>query len=535
MGQIIFSWYDSLIFLLFFLFVVIFSMYKSRHEKTGEDYFLASRQLTWPLIGLSMIAANISTEQFVGMAGQGAGSAGMAIASYEWMAAITMVIVAIFLLPNFLRAGIYTFPEFLEYRYSPLARRLMAFYTILIYVFVLVASVIYTGGLTIATLFSGMKFFGIEVTLIKAIWVVGIITAIYTTWGGLKGIAWADLFFGSSLILGGIFTLLIGLGHVGGFGNFLQVNQDKLHMILPRDNPVLPWTALVIGLWLPNFYYWSVNQFITQRTLAARNLREGQLGVIFASFLKLITPFIIVFPGIIAWQLFRDQMTGPGGTDAALPTIIRNIIPNGFLGFIFAAIGGAVISSLASMLNSASTIFTMDIYKRAIKRELSQSRVILIGRISTIVFLILGCLIAPILANPALKGIFTYLQEFQGFISPGILAAFAFGLIFKRAPQAAGLSALILNPIIYGVLLVFFGSLPVFIKIQIAPIAFLNRMAITFILIVVIMALITIIKPLDKPLVMPERKDFNMQSSPVVKWLGAVVIGIVVVLYIIFW
>ncbi|MDD5061230.1 MAG: solute:sodium symporter family transporter [Candidatus Neomarinimicrobiota bacterium] len=535
MGQVIFSWYDGLIFLVFFLFVVIFSMYKSRKEKTGEDYFLAGRQLTWPLIGLSMIAANISTEQFVGMAGQGAGSAGMAIASYEWMAAITMVVVAIFLLPNFLRAGIYTFPEFLEYRYAPLARRLMAFYTILIYVFVLVASVIYTGGLTIATLFSGMKFFGVEVTLIKAIWLVGIITAIYTTWGGLKGIAWADLFFGSSLIFGGILTLIIGLGHVGGLGNFLEVNQDKMHMILPSNDPVLPWTALVIGLWLPNFYYWSVNQFITQRTLAARNLREGQLGIIFASFLKLITPFIIVFPGIMAWQLFKNQMTGIGGTDAALPTIIRNVIPNGFLGFIFAAIGGAVISSLASMLNSASTIFTMDIYKWAVKKELPQSKIVLTGRISTLVFLILGCLIAPILANPALKGIFTYLQEFQGFISPGILAAFAFGLIFKRAPKAAGLSALILNPIIYGILLVFCGSLPVFAGVQIAPIAFLNRMAITFIIIVAIMALITLIKPLEKPVTMPERKDFNMQSSPIVKWFGAIIVAIVIILYIIFW
>jgi SSS family solute:Na+ symporter len=286
---------------------------------------------------------------------------------------------------------------------------------------------------------------------------------------------------------------------------------------------------------LPNFYYWSVNQFITQRTLAARNLREGQLGIIFASFLKLITPFIIVFPGIMAWQLFKNQMTGIGGTDAALPTIIRNVIPNGFLGFIFAAIGGAVISSLASMLNSASTIFTMDIYKWAVKKELPQSKIVLTGRISTLVFLILGCLIAPILANPALKGIFTYLQEFQGFISPGILAAFAFGLIFKRAPKAAGLSALILNPIIYGILLVFCGSLPVFAGVQIAPIAFLNRMAITFIIIVAIMALITLIKPLEKPVTMPERKDFNMQSSPIVKWFGAIIVATVIILYIIFW
>lgn len=535
MEQILFNWYDGLIFLIFFLIVVAFSMYKSRKEKTGEDYFLASRGLIWPLIGLSMIAANISTEQFVGMSGQGAGSAGLAIASYEWMAAITMVIVAIFLLPHFLRAGIYTFPEFLEYRYSPTARNLMAFYTVLIYVFVLIASVVYTGGLTITTLFSGTKPFGIEITLTKAVWLVGIIAAIYTIWGGLKGIAWADLFFGSSLILGGIITLIIGFGKVGGVGNFFEVNQDKLHMILPADHPVLPWTALVFGLWLPNFYYWSVNQFITQRTLAAKSLREGQLGVIFASFLKLITPFIIVFPGIMAWQLFKGQMTGPGGTDAAFPLIIRNIIPAGLRGFIFAAIGGAVISSLASMLNSASTIFTMDIFKRMISKDISQKKIVTTGRISTFIFLVIGCLIAPVLASPAFKGIFTYLQEFQGFISPGILAAFAFGFIFKRAPKAAGVSALALNPIIYGILLVFCGTLPVFEKVQIVQIAFLNRMAITFIIIVIVMTVITLIKPLDKPVTMPERKEFDMQSTPAVKRLGAIVIGAVVLLYIIFW
>lgn len=535
MEQVLFGWYDGLIFLTFFLVIVAFSMYKSRKEKTGEDYFLASRGLTWPLIGLSMIAANISTEQFVGMSGQGAGSAGLAIASYEWMAAITMVIVAIYLLPHFLKAGIYTFPEFLEYRYSPAARNLMAFYTVLIYVFVLIASVVYTGALTITTLFAGIKPLGIEVTLTKAVWLVGVIAAIYTIWGGLKSIVWADLFFGSSLIIGGIVTLIIGFGKVGGIGSFFEVNQDKLHMILPADHPVLPWTALVFGLWLPNFYYWSVNQFITQRTLAAKSLKEGQKGVIFAASLKLITPFIIIFPGIMAWQLFKDQMSGPGGTDAAFPLIIRNIIPTGFKGFIFAAIGGAVISSLASMLNSASTIFTMDIYKRMIGKDISQKKIINTGRISTFVFLIIGCLIAPNLANPALKGIFTYLQEFQGFISPGILAAFAFGMIFKRAPKAAGISALVLNPIIYGILLIFCGSLPVFEKVHIVQIAFLNRMAITFIIIVIVMAIITLLKPLDKPVTMPERKEFDMQSTPVIKWLGAAVIVAVVMLYIIFW
>jgi len=536
--RLAFGWYDALIFIGFFVVVVGFSMYKSRKEKTGEDYFLASRGLIWPLIGLSMIAANISTEQFVGMSGQGAGEAGLAIASYEWMAAITMVIVAMFFLPKFLSAGIYTFPEYLEYRYSSTARNLMAIYTMIIYVFVLVSSVLYSGGLTIQTLFEGSRPLGIEVTLSKSVWLVAIIAAIYTIWGGLKAVAWADLFLGSSLILGGVITLILGFKEVGGVASFFEYNSDKLHMILPADHPVLPWTALVFGLWLPNFYYWSVNQFITQRTLAAKSLKEGQLGVIFASFLKLITPFIIVFPGIMAWQLFRSEMIGNDATtDAAFPLIIRNLIPGGLRGFIFAAITGAVMSSLASMLNSASTIFTMDLYKKHIKPDAPQKTIVWTGRISTIIFLLIGCFIAPLLGSPGLHGIFTYIQEFQGFISPGILAAFAFGFLFKRAPKQAGIAALVLNPIIYGILLIFFGTIPYLneIGLTIIPIAFLNRMAITFIIIFIVMGVITYLKPLDKPVTMPKRRDFNMTPTPVVKWLGITVIALVVILYIIFW
>jgi len=529
---------DALIFILFFLVVVAYSMYKSRKEKTEEEYFLAGRGLIWPLIGLSMIAANISTEQFVGMSGQGAGEAGLAIASYEWMAAITMVIIAIFFLPTFLRTGIYTYPEFLEYRYSKTSRDLMATYTVIIYVFVLVSSVLYSGALTIKTLFAGSKFLGIEITLTRAVWLVGIVAAIYTFWGGLKAVAWADLFLGSSLIIGGLITLIFGLKTVGGFGNFFEANSDKLHMILPSDHPVLPWTALVIGLWIPNFYYWSVNQFITQRTLAAKSVREGQLGVIFASSLKLLTPFIIVFPGIMAWQLFKDQLTAPGSTtDAAYPLIIRNLIPGGIRGYIFAAISGAVISSLASMLNSASTIFTMDIFKRYIKKDSSHMMLVWVGRFTTAVFLLIGCLIAPLLDSPGLHGIFTYIQEFQGFISPGILAAFIFALLVKKAPRQCGTVALILNPIIYGFLLIFFGTIPSLEEagITIYPIAFLNRMAITFILIILVMTVMTLMKPLPEPIKLPERKDFDTRTTPTVKILGFSVIAIVILLYIIFW
>lgn len=508
------SIFDIVSFVLFFSVVIGVSMYKSRREESGEDFFLAGRGLLWPMIGISLIAANISTEQIVGMAGQGAGSVGLAIASYEWMAAITLVVVAFFFLPRFLSSGIYTMPEYLEYRYNTTARSLMAFYTMVIYVGVTISAVIYSGALTLNTMF--------DMSMWRAVWLIGGIAALYTTWGGLKAVAWADVFQGSALIIGGIYVLVVGFQAVGGVDSFMAHNADRLHMILPRDHPILPWTALVLGLWIPNFYYWGLNQYITQRTLAAKSLREGQLGILFAAALKLIIPFIIIFPGIMAHQLYGDQLTT---ADAAYPTLIRNLIPVGVRGLIFAAIAGAVISSLASMLNSSSTIFTMDIYKRHFRPDAKPKSLVTMGRIVTLILVVIGSLIAPQLGNPRFQGIFNYIQEFQGFVSPGILAAFVFGMIFKKAPESAGTLALLSSPIIYGVLFAMAGD-----------IAFLNRMAITFGLIVLAMYILTRMKPLEEPKEMPVREGFEVgPSDPVIVRLGAGIIGLTVLLYIVFW
>jgi len=508
------SFLDIALFLAFFAVAIGTSLYKSRKEETGEDFFLAGRGLSWPFIGLSLIAANISSEHFVGMSGQGAGIAGLAVASYEWLAAITLVIVALFFLPAFLRSGIYTIPEYLEYRYNAAARAVMAFYTVLTYVFVTIAAVVYSGALTLHTIF--------DMNMVAAVWLIGGIAAFYTTWGGLKAVAWADLFLGSALIVGGAITMVLGFRAVGGVSPFLEANADRLHMILPADHPVIPWTALVVGLWIPNFYYWGLNQFITQRTLAARSLKEGQLGIIFAACLKLLIPFIIIFPGIMAAQLYGDQLRET--SDAAYPLLIRNLIPPGVRGFIFAAIAGAVISSLASMLNSASTIFTMDLYRRHVKKDCSQHSLVTVGRITTLLFVVIGCILAPQLGADRFKGIFNYIQEFQGFISPGILAAFVFGFGVKRTPAAAGVAALVLNVPVYGFLLFFSDS-----------IAFLNRMAITFVLLIAIMAAITVLKPLAEPRVMPVREDYNMLPTKSVAWMGAAVIAVTLALYAVFW
>ncbi|MBN1126718.1 MAG: solute:sodium symporter family transporter [Sedimentisphaerales bacterium] len=514
--------FDIIIFSTFFGLVIATSMYKSRRERTSEDYFLAGRGLKWYLIGFSIVAANLSTEQFVGMSGASAGNIGLAVSGYQLLGAVTIVFVAIFFLPRFLRAGIYTMPEYLEYRYSSLTRGIMAFYTVVIYVFVLLAAVIYSGALTLHTIF--------DMDLTMAAWLIGFLAALYTAWGGLKAVAVADLFQGSALLLGGLLTMILGFREIGGVRPFLEANADRLHMVLPSDHPEIPWTALVIGLWIPNFYYCGLNQFIVQRTLAAKTLRQGQLGIIFAAALWLIVPFVIVMPGIMALQLYGNQLET---SDQAYPVLIRNLIPVGLRGFIFAALAGAVISSLASMLNSAATISTMDLYKRYLRPQATQEWLVDMGRVLTIVFVLIGCAIAPHLANPQLGGVFKYIQEFQGFISPGILAAFVFGFLVRSAPPAAGTTALLANVPIYGLLYLFCSG--IYEPITVFKIAFLNRMAITFVVLIGLMTIITLIRPLREMRIMPVREDIDMSTSPTVVWLGSAVILGVIIFYIIFW
>lgn len=508
----IFNWPDLLVFILFFAVVVGVSLYKSRIEKTSEDFFLAGRGLPWWMIGFSLIAANISTEQFVGMNGSAAGNVGFAIASYDWIAAITMVFVAFYFLPRFLRIGIYTIPEYLEYRYNTTARSIMAFYIMVIYVGVTIPAVLYSGGLTLHTIF--------DLDMVTSVWLIAFIAALYTTWGGLKAIAWADLFQGSALILGGFIVLIFGLFAVGGVDGFVAHNREKMHMFLEADHPELPWTAMLLGIWIPNLYYWGLNQYISQRSLAAKSLRHGQLGVLMAAGIQVVLPLIIVIPGIMAWQLYGDKMST---ADAAFPMLIRNLIPGGLKGFILAAMAGAVISSLSSMLNSASTIFTMDLYKRHLNPKASSKKLILTGRIATLVFVIAGGLIAPQLGDPRFRGIFHFIQDFQGYISPGILGAFVFGMVFRKAPPAAGVAGLVLSVPVYGMLhLSYFDS-----------IAFLNKMAITFVAVWFLMGIFTILRPLKESVVFPVKEDFDMRLSPAVKWLGYGIILIIVFLYII--
>ena len=498
----------------FYAVVIGFAVWKSRGEKGSADYFLGGRSLPWWLIGISIVAANISTEQMVGMAGQGAGGVGLAVSAWQLAGSIGVVIVAFTLLPRLLRAGIYTIPEFLEYRYNAAARSIMAVITVVIYVTVLLAAVLYSGGLTLNTIFG--------LPLVQGVWLLGAIAAVYTTWGGLKAVAWADLFQGVALLAGGITIFFLGLHAVGGWEAFATTNAERLHMVLPADHPDLPWTGVVAGMWIVILYYVGLNQFIVQRNLAAKTLRDGQLGVIFAGALWLLVPFAIVMPGIMAGQLFPDQMERP---DQAFPTLIKTLVPAGLRGFMLAAIAGAVISSLASMLNSASTILTIDVYQRWLDRAAPERRLVIMGRVVTAVCVVLGCLIAPILNDPRFGGVFQFIQNFQGYIWPGVVAAFVVGLILPRAPAASGVAALVGGPVIYGLFQAY--SPPGF--------HFLEQVAATFVILLAIMAGMTLLWPLQQPRVLPERSDLDLRSSWGVRLAGGSVIAATLLFVVVFW
>ena len=514
---------DLAFFVAFFAIVITFSLWKSRRSASGDssDYFLAGRGLGWPVIGISIVAANISSEQMVGMSGAGAGDVGLAVSAWQLMGALFIVLVSFTLLPRFLKAGIYTMPEFLEYRYNALARGIMAAITVVIYVGVLITAVLYTGAIALDTLL------GIDRAL--GVWIIGAIGTVYAASGGLKAIAYADLIQGITLLVGGMVVFFLGLNAVGGWESFTSENADKLHMVLPADHPELPWTSVVFGMWIVMIYYTGLNQFIVQRNLAAKSLKDGQLGMIFAGALWLIVPFAIVMPGIMAAQLFDLG----GQNDAAYPTLIRELAGPGVRGFIFAAIAGAVVSSLASMLNSASTVATIDVYQRLFSRNAPEKRLVLLGRVLTVIFVVIGCYTAPLLTD----GVFQFIQQFQGFIWPGVVAAFLGAFLLPRAPAIAGVIALLLGPVLYS-LFQFLTQQGLFAGILAEPVFemhFLMQVFYCFIIIFATMAILAVVRPLPRPVTLPVREAMNLRTEPIVFIAGAAVILGVIAFFIAFW
>jgi SSS family solute:Na+ symporter len=502
---------DLVAFVSFVAMVIGVSLYAGRKEETSDDYFLAGRGLTWPLIGFSLIASNISTEHFVGMAGRGY-ELGLAIASYEWMAAVTLVLVALFFLPKFLQTGIYTMPQFLEVRFDVGTRSLMAAFMMLAYVFVALATVLYAGALALESVFG--------VNTLVGIWLIGILAGGYTVYGGLKAVVWSDLIQGITLLLGGLLVMVLGFQAVGGWDNFVAGAGDRLHTVLPWNHEEMPWVAVFIGgLWIPNLFYWGLNQFITQRTLGARTLADGQKGIFLAAFLKLLIPFIIVFPGIMAAQLYPEAV---GVADQAYPVLIRELLPAGLTGIMFAALFGAVMSSLDSMLNSAATIFTVDLYQRHLKPEAESHHLVTVGRIATAVLVVVGCLWAPIVASAG--SVFEYIQMFWGFISPGIVTAFLFGIFSPRTPPLAAKGAMLMGIVVYGFLLATFPD-----------VAFLHHMGITFLVLALWMGLVTALRPLPEPARLPQANVVAMEPAPHAGLWSAAIVLATAALYVVFW
>lgn len=505
-------------FVLFFVLVIGLSVWKSRRvagkSEDSSDFFLGGRSLTWPLIGVSIVAANISTEQMVGMAGSAAGGVGLAVSSWQLLGSVFIVVVSMTLLPRFLRAGIYTMPEFLEYRYNHAARTMMAILTVIIYAVVMLPAVLYSGGIALKAI--------VGLPLWQGVILIAFIGMIYSTVGGLKAIAWADLVQGLALLAGGLLVFFLGLKAVGGWGSFAETNADQLHMFLPADHPDLPWTGIISGMWIVMIYYCGLNQFIVQRNLAAKTLKDGQLGMIFAGALWLLVPFAIVMPGLMANQLYGDTLEN---TDAAFPTLIKKLIPPGVSGLIYAAIAGAVTSTLASLLNSSSTIATMDIYHRIINPKATQEKLVLIGRAFTVIVVVIAAVIAPQLANPQFGGVFKFIQQFQGYIWPGVVGAFVGAFLLPRAPANAGVAALVTGPVLYFILQQ---------TEKFHQLFFLHQVLLAFIGVALVMVGMTILNPLSEPRKLPVREEVSLTTDPVVKIAGGLVIAGVVAFFWIF-
>jgi SSS family solute:Na+ symporter len=519
-----FSTFDIVAFIAYFLIIVFIGLWVSRtkkgEKKDSADYFLAGRALPWWAIGTSLIAANISAEQFIGMSGSGF-AIGLGIASYEWMAALTLIIVAKFIMPIFLKKGIYTMPQFLQARFDNRVRTGLAVFWLLVYVFVNLTSVLYLGALAIKTIMG--------VNLIYGIIGLAMFSALYSIYGGLKAVAWTDVVHVVFLIGGGLITTYLALdalgdgsGPIAGFNALLAEVPQKFDMILspshPHYNELPGITVIVGGMWIANLNYWGFNQYIIQRGLAAKNIKEAQRGLAFAGYLKILIPLIVVIPGICAYALQAD-IAKP---DEAYPWLLNNFVYTGLKGLAFAALIAAVVSSLSSMINSTSTIFTMDIFKPYINKNASEQKLVTTGRMVSAVALLIAVFVAPLLRN--LEQAFQFIQEFTGFVSPGVVAIFLAGLFWKRATANSALWAVI-------------ATIPLsfLFKFLTPEMGFLNRMGLVFL---ILCAIIFFISSYERKYEDPKAIEISKGLFYTGTRFNMAAIGILVILtalYALFW
>ncbi len=501
-----------------FVLAQVVSREKGGREKSAQDYFLASRSLPWWAIGASLIAANISAEQIIGMSGSGY-AIGLAIASYEWMAALTLLIVGKWFLPIFLRNRITTMPQFLEERYGTRIRTVMAIFWLALYVFVNLTSILWLGSIAIAQV-TGMD-------QMLALVLLGAFALFYQLYGGLKAVALTDIVQVSLLVIGGMMVTVITLSKIGdgsvvaGFTTLLAQEPGRFQMILKPDNPFykdLPGLSVLIGgLWIANLSYWGFNQYIIQRALAAKDVPEAQKGIVFAAFLKLLIPVIVVLPGIAA------VMLAPGleRPDEAYPTMMR-LLPSGVLGLVFAALIAAIVASLASKINSVATIFTLDFYaKRA--PEASQKRLVMVGRITAITAIVIGVLTARPLLGGFDQG-FQYIQEFTGFFTPGIVVIFFLGMFWKRANEAGALTAAIASFVLSLVL-----------KLALPDVPFMNRIGLVFLLSLVLAIVVSLVTKASGDRDRIQTRDVSYHTTPSFNVAALAVVAILTALYVTFW
>ena len=492
---------------------------KGGHQKDAKDYFLASKSLPWWAIGASLIAANISAEQIIGMSGSGY-ALGLAIASYEWMAALTLLIVGKFCLPIFLRNGIYTMPQFLEQRYGNSIRTLMGVFWLGLYVFVNLTSILWLGSIAVARV-TGMDQ-GLSLALL------GGFALLYQLYGGLKAVAITDIVQVTLLVMGGLLIAGLsldrisdGAGVVAGFQKLYAAHPGHFQMILTPDNPFykdLPGLSVLLGgMWIMNISYWGFNQYIIQRALAAKDLQEAQKGMVFAAFLKLLMPVIVVLPGIAA-VLLAPGLEKP---DQAYPSMMA-LLPSGVLGLVFAALIAAIVASLASKINSVATIVTLDFYAKA-RPQADQARLVRVGRIAAIIAIALAILTARPLLGSFDQG-FQYIQEYTGFFTPGIVVIFLLGLFWRRANQAGALAAAIGS----------FG-LSIVLKLAWPSLPFIDRVGLVFLLALALAVVISLLTPKapGSDLIRTDDVGYATPASFNVASLG--VVAILVALYATFW
>ena len=409
------SWIDYTIVVIYFIGIIAHGIYISRKNKDSDSdgYFLAGRSLPWYLIGFSLFASNMSGSSFVGLMG-GAYDNGVVIFNYEWTAAFVLIIFAIFVLPSYLKAKVSTVPEFLERRYDVRSRRAFSAFTILAIMFIDTAGALYAGGLVISNVTEYLN-------LWSAVAVLALVAGIYTILGGLSAVVVTDTVQAILLIVGAAVLFWIGLDRIGGWQElFTDLEDSKQHLILPADNDFLPWTGLW-GVVLLGFYYWTINQFVVQRTLGAKSLKEGQLGAIFAGFLKIPNLFLMILPGLIALKLYPDLST----PDLAFPTLAFELMPVGVRGLIMAALIAAIMSSLDSALNSAGTLVTLDFFK-PLKPDLDEDTYVKIGKIVTGICMVIGAVYAPLIAG--FESLFSYFQSSLSYIIPPIVVVYVMGL-----------------------------------------------------------------------------------------------------------